>query len=471
MALFVYALKYREPINVFAALRELPYSLFFDSALPEHDASRFSYIAFMPEETIEAINGKITITSGNGQVSASGNPFAILKDRLELYSRDTEYRLNIPPFQGGAAGMFGYDLARYLEEIPELTQENVNMPDMAVGIYNQIVSFDHDKKTSYLVIQEKEESRAIARKAHFLNLLGESPGIPELIIGDSEWKANVSRNSYLGKVEKVLEYIRAGDIFQANLSQRFSATMPEGFDPFAHYCHLRKVNPAPFACFMNFGDIKISSASPERFIKVHDRAVETRPIKGTRPRLPDPGIDQLFRNELENSDKDRAENAMIVDLLRNDLSKCCEDHSIDVPSLFALESFASVHHLVSTVTGSLRIDKSPVDLLEGCFPGGSITGCPKVRAMEIIEELEPDRRGPYCGALGHIGYNGNMDTSITIRTLVYNGTEISFQTGGGIIYDSEPEAEYQETFDKAEAIFNSFEIEEQEKHTASGENQ
>jgi para-aminobenzoate synthetase component 1 len=208
---------------------------------------------------------------------------------------------------------------------------------------------------------------------------------------------------------------------------------------------------------MNFGPLKISSASPERFISVRDRAVETRPIKGTRPRMGDPAVDQLYRNELENSEKDRAENAMIVDLLRNDLSKVCEDHSVEVPALFALEDFASVHHLVSTVTGALRVDKTPADLLRACFPGGSITGCPKVRAMEIIEEQEPHRRGPYCGALGYLGFNGNMDTNIAIRTLVYTGDTVSFNTGSGIVADSDPAGEYEETFDKAESIFRSFE--------------
>ncbi len=458
MTLFSYQIKYEDPVTTFSALHDLPYSLLFDSALPGHSANGYSYILFMPAETIEARGRQVIVTNSGQQQTFNGNPFRVLQGRLDCHSREMQHRINMPPFQGGAAGMFGYDLARNLEDIPEIGSSDPNMPDMAVGIYHQAICFDHDNRTAFYMVQAESQQEAAARYHHLQKLMDNSRGLPELNVGEAEWSSNIPRSAYLQKVRKALDYIHAGDIFQANLSQRFDAELPSDFNAFAHYCHLRKVNPAPFASYMNFGPVKIASASPERFIRVQDRAVETRPIKGTRPRLFDPAIDQLFRNQLENSEKDRAENAMIVDLLRNDLSKVCEDHSIDVPTLFGLESFAKVHHLVSTVTGSLRIDKSPVDLLEACFPGGSVTGCPKVRAMEIIEELEPTRRGPYCGSLGFIGFNGNMDTSIAIRTLVYNGNSVSFQTGGGIVSDSDPAAEYQETFDKAEAIFNSFEI-------------
>ncbi len=458
---FIYALSAQTPLEVFAALQAMPYSLFFDSALSEHDAGKFSVICFLPVETIEAKDNKVTVTNRDQQLSFRTNPFHVLRDRLELYGRNTQNNAGLPAFQGGAAGMFGYDLARSIERLPSLAEENPGLPDMAVGLYNQCVCFDHDKNQAWHIIHARDEQEAETLRAQFLKLLERAPGVPEFRLGDSEWSANMGRSLYKSKLEKILAYIKAGDIFQANFSQRFSAELPEGFDPFAHYGILRRVNPAPFASYMNFGDVIISSASPERFVKVHQRAVETRPIKGTRPRTGEEASDQLFRNQLENSEKDRAENAMIVDLLRNDLSKVCEDHSVNVPSLFNLESYSSVHHMVSTVTGSLRADKSPVDLLEACFPGGSVTGCPKVRAMEIIEEMEQNRRGPYCGALGYIGFNGNMDMSITIRTLVYQGNSVSFQTGGGIVADSDPEAEYQETFDKAEGIFRSFEVEKE----------
>ncbi|NCC22051.1 MAG: aminodeoxychorismate synthase component I [Alphaproteobacteria bacterium] len=463
MTLFVYPIKYKEPLTLFSALRHTPYSLLLDSALPDHSASRFSYIAFHPVETIESTDGVVTITNREEQLTRKGDPFAILQERLERREPAPEQRRNIPPFQGGAAGMWGYDLARGIERLPSTAAANEGVPDMAVGLYNQVISFDLEKRQAWHVIHTESEHDALILRAQVEKILENPPGIPPLVVGDSEWRSNTPGALYKHKVRRVLDYIRAGDIFQANLSQRFEAKIPDGLDSFAHYCTLRRINPAPFAAYMNFGEVKISSASPERFIRVQDRAVETRPIKGTRPRFGDPNVDQLYLNELENSEKDRAENAMIVDLLRNDLSKVCEDHSVDVPSLFGLESFASVHHLVSTVTGSLRVDRSPVDLLKACFPGGSVTGCPKVRAMEIIEELEPNRRGPYCGALGYIGFNGDMDTSIAIRTLVYNRDTISFQAGGGIVADSLPEAEYQETFDKAEAIFRSFETDRNEE--------
>lgn len=271
-----------------------------------------------------------------------------------------------------------------------------------------------------------------------------------------DWKSNFTAAEYKKAVTQTIEYIRTGDIFQANLSQRFDAELPKNFDAFAHYMLLRSINPAPFAGFMNFGELQISSASPERFLTVRGREVETRPIKGTRPRSPIPGVDRIYRNLLENSEKERAENTMIVDLMRNDLSKVCEPGSIDVARLCNIESFATVHHLVSTVRGVLGHGRKATDLLRACFPGGSITGAPKIRAMEIIEEMEQTRRGPYCGSMGYIGFNGAMDSNILIRTLVYEGQNVSLQAGGGIVADSVPQNEYQETLDKAEAMLRSF---------------
>jgi para-aminobenzoate synthetase component 1 len=254
----------------------------------------------------------------------------------------------------------------------------------------------------------------------------------------------------------VINHIRAGDIFQANLSQRFSAALPTGFDSFAHYQSLRAKNPAPFAAYLDLGAIRIASASPERFLSVRGGIAETRPIKGTVARDENPVRDNAARAALMMSEKDRAENVMIVDLLRNDLAKVCADDSVEVASLCEPESFAKVHHLVSTVTGRLRENFTSLDLLRACFPGGSITGAPKVRAMEIIAELERRRRGPYCGAIGYVGANGAMDMNIAIRTLVYEGRSVSFSVGGGITTASDPEAEYRETLAKAAAIFDSF---------------
>jgi para-aminobenzoate synthetase component 1 len=267
-----------------------------------------------------------------------------------------------------------------------------------------------------------------------------------------EVASNFSRSDYEAMVRRVVDYILAGDIFQANLSQRFRAPLPEGMTPFGLYCRLRRLNPAPFAAFLKFDDVEIASASPERFLSLRGNRVETCPIKGTRPRGCTPTEDRILADELLDSEKDRAENVMIVDLLRNDLSRVCRDGSVEVPRLCGLESFATVHHLVSTVLGELRPGMTAVDLLAACFPGGSITGAPKIRAMEIIAGLEPTRRGPYCGSIGYIGFDGSMDTSIVIRTYAMRNGQVTFQAGGGIVADSEPAAEYAETLAKAQAL-------------------
>jgi para-aminobenzoate synthetase component I len=259
---------------------------------------------------------------------------------------------------------------------------------------------------------------------------------------------------------EVIERILAGDIFQANLAQRFEAPVPMGFDHFGFYSQLRKLNAAPFAAYLDHDDFVIASASPERFLQVENGRVETRPIKGTRRRFADPVLDALQARALTESRKDRAENVMIVDLLRNDLSKVCVPGSVQVPQLCGLETFASVHHLVSTVTGRLREGQGAVDLLAAAFPGGSITGAPKVRAMEIITEMERYARGPYCGAIGYIGFDGRMDTSIVIRTASFRAGTCVVQAGGGIVTASDPAAEYDETLDKARAIFAAFRAKE-----------
>lgn len=255
-------------------------------------------------------------------------------------------------------------------------------------------------------------------------------------------------------MQKVRDYILAGDIFQANISQRFS--LPKNISSFDLYSQLRKVNPAPFSAYLNFNEIVIASASPERFLKLENNHVETRPIKGTRRRGKNPQEDKELAKELLQSKKDHAENTMIVDLMRNDLSRVCENHSIQVPQHCGLESYATVHHLVSVVQGKLKPDTTAIDLLKATFPGGSVTGAPKIRAMEIIAEIEPTQRGPYCGAIGYIGFNGNMDTSITIRTYCIRDDIITFQTGGAVVLDSEPEKEYEETFTKANALIKAY---------------
>jgi para-aminobenzoate synthetase component 1 len=456
---FAYALPGKDPLRYAAALHTLPYTLFFDSADRAHPQARYSFIAFLPFETIESKGSRVTVTNKDQQLSFIGDPFHIVQQRLDIWKEAgvlNDLGLpDLPPFQGGAAGCFGYDLARQVERLPSKAQDDKSMPDMMVGLYDQVLAFDHQKNRAWFITHADTEDRAKARFHHLRKLTDVAPEIQPQS-AEADFAPELMRHEYESRIARVIDYVHAGDIFQANLSQRFVADMPRGFDAYAHYLHLRAVSPAPFAAYMNFGAIKLASASPERFLKLENWQVETRPIKGTAPRHADPEQDARAAQKLQDSEKDRAENAMIVDLLRNDLSKVCQDHSVDVPVLCGLESFAQVHHLVSVVKGMLNAGRTPLDLLRACFPGGSVSGAPKVRAMEIIEELEDNRRGPYCGALGYIGVGGAMDTNIVIRTLVHNGSRTCFNVGGGIVADSNPAAEYEETLAKAKGLLKSF---------------
>lgn len=458
---FVHELVNFDPVEAFSAVKDMRYSLFLDSADTSHSLGRFSFVCCNPIETIEAKNGKVVITNWDGQTLSYAKPFDVLKERMEKWIPLTQTIEELPPFQGGAAGFFGYDLARGIEDIKASSKDpaidNVNMPDMAIGIYDQVFAHDHKENKSWIITHATSAEDARIKQKHLLRLFTQVEKEPQFKEAQMDWEANFDACEYKNHIQKVIDYIHSGDVFQVNLSQRFDAKLPDNLDPFSHYISLRKANPAPFSTYMNLGYIKISSCSPERFVSIEDQRVQTRPIKGTRPRVDDPELDKKYQKDLLCSEKDLAENTMIVDLLRNDLSKVCQKNSVIVKSLCKLESFASVHHLVSVVEGQLRKGKTAIDLLKAGFPGGSITGAPKIRAMEIIEELEPTRRGPYCGCMGYIGFDGNMDSNILIRSLVYEGKNVSLQVGSGIVSDSCPDTEYQETFDKASAIFDSFE--------------
>lgn len=454
--------------DAFLAIKHLPYSLLLDSADQNHQSSRYSFAMCMPIETIEVKNGKIDVTNWEQRLTFSGDPLALLQARMKSWVERTETLPNLPPFQGGAAGLFGYDLGRYIEKLPTHAKDSSTTPDMAIGIYDQVIARDHLLKKTYIFTHAKSQEEADKKRHHLLGLISQNYEKPEYQPVNLDWHANFSQEDYEDQVQRVRDYITAGDIFQANISQQFSSKLPNGFDPYIHYLHLREENPAPFAAYMNLGNIKISSASPERFLTVKNGNVETCPIKGTRPRAEKPADDRANKNDLINSEKDNAENTMIVDLLRNDLSKVCTPESVDVTDLCKIESFKSVHHLVSTIKGKLKTDKTALDLLRSCFPGGSITGAPKIRAMEIIEEIEPTRRGAYCGAIGYLGFDGNMDTNILIRTLTFEGNHVTLNAGGGIIADSNPTAEYQETLDKARALLLSFETKKNPEFKKAG---
>ena len=458
---FVKELEHHDPLAVFASLEHLPYSLLLDSADRKHKNARYSFVLSHPIETIEFKDGKATLTNWDGTTTESGDPFEILKSRLSHWRENAEKIPGLPPFQGGAAGLFGYDLGRAIEKLPAKAKTTSEIPDMAIGIYDSVIAFDHKKQKCWIITHADSLEIAGNKQDYLLDLI-EDTELTKAGHIELDWKANFTRRDYEQAIERTIQYIKEGDIFQANIAQRFDAKRPDDLIPFEHYLQLREINAAPFAAYMNIGESQISSASPERFLSVNDRRAKTQPIKGTSPVIDDEALNNKEKEKLLGSTKDKAENVMIVDLLRNDLSKCCKKDSVQVSRLCELQSFTSVHHLVSTITAELKDDQTPTDLLKACFPGGSITGAPKIRAQEIIDELEPTKRGPYCGSIGYIGFDGTMDTNILIRTLVYEKDNISLQSGGGITINSNPADEYQETLDKAKAILRSFETLEDE---------
>ncbi len=381
-----------------------------------------------------------------------------------LSAHRTEPIAGLPPFQGGVAGFLGYEFGRRLERLPAPRADDLKLPDAWLGAYDWVIAWDHLEGKTWVVAREAgtRGSGEAGRSAHQGSKTSSKRSVVDRRGGDPPAKSTIGGiplRLHAGgvslAVEQVRQYILAGDIFQANLSQRFVA--PWTGEPFEFYQRLIASNPAPFSAFFQGDGFAIASASPERFLSVDAAGqVETRPIKGTRPRGATPAEDRRLADALLASAKDRAENVMIVDLLRNDLSKVCRPGSVEVPALCTLESHPTVHHLESIVTGRLEPGRTAVDLLRAAFPGGSITGAPKVRAMEILTELEPVARGVYCGTIGWLSLTGAMDTSIAIRTVTLRNGRAYFHAGGGIVADSDPAMEYQETLDKAAGIRRAF---------------
>lgn len=426
---FTIPMAFRDPIEAFAPFAGDPWSMLLDSASADSRRGRHVFLALQPYNTL----------------LDPPDPFAALERALG------PRRMPVPgaplPFTGGAVGLFGYELGRHLERAPARHIGKGELAvEMAVGLYDVIAGFDLTEKRAWVVGTDKGKAERIAAAIEAAPPLAAAAPAPAVIC-----RPEMSREEYLARVAKVIGYISAGDIFQANFTQRFLADRPEGYSAFELYRRLRAVNPAPFAAFLRCGaDLTVATASPERFLKL-DRfgRVEARPIKGTAKRSADPLLDAKAAADLAASVKDRAENLMITDLLRNDIGRVAELGSVSVSALHAVESYATLHHLVSVVEGRLRAGLGPVDLLRATFPGGSITGAPKVRAMEIIDELEPAPRGAYCGAIGWIGFDGAMDTSIVIRSVSLTRDGIVAQAGGAIVADSDPAGEYAEMLAKA----------------------
>jgi para-aminobenzoate synthetase component 1 len=451
------------PHRAASHLRDLPRPAFLDSSMPGGGSGRYSYFTADPFLEIRSLGCRVELVSPGRRAVIEDNPFDVLRDLLSRYRLDQTPGL--PPFAGGAAGYFGYDLGRLLERLP-VTADDEGLPEMNLALYDWALAVDHLTGESRLVatgLPSGSPEAAHARLGEIRRLLAEEKGTP----GETaqhcapRLRSNVSRSDYLASVRRAREYIRAGDIYQVNLSHRLEGEWRGA--PWPLYERLRASSPVPHGAYLDLGDVAVLSASPERFLRLDGASVETRPIKGTRPRGDKPEEDRDLAAALLSSEKDRGENLMIVDLLRNDLGKVCRTGTVRVPELFGLEGYSSVWHLVSTVCGELRSGLDAVDLLKACFPGGSITGAPKIRAMEIIEELEPVRRGVYCGAIGYISFTGAMDTSIAIRTLVLRDGKLHLSVGGGIVADSDPEAEYAETLAKGRAVLKALGSELEER--------
>lgn len=430
-------------LQQFAPLADQAWAMLLHSGFAEHAHNRFDILVADPLVTLTTRGEQTEIVTPQGQIFSSEDPFRLLQQELDKFTPTISPHPDLP-FLGGALGLFGYDLGRRIERVPTLAEQDIALPDMAVGLYDWALIADHHLQQLTLVCHGDAEQRL-----HWLHQQRVSDTVTTFKLTRS-WQANMTREQYGEKFRQIQAYLHSGDCYQINLAQRFSAEY-QG-DEWQAFLALSRSNRAPFSAFIRLPDNAILSVSPERFLWLENHQIQTRPIKGTLPRLDDPEQDRLQAERLANSSKDRAENLMIVDLLRNDIGRVAQPGSVRVPELFVVEPFPAVHHLVSTITATLPAECPATALLRACFPGGSITGAPKIRAMEIIEQLEPHRRNAYCGNIGYISCCGTMDTNITIRTLLTENGKIYCSAGGGIVADSHEQAEYQETFDKIARI-------------------
>jgi len=428
----------------FTPLSALPWAMLLHSGAAQHQHNRFDILVADPLITLTTRGGLTQIEKNGVEQRRQDDPFALLEEQLTACGLHAE---SLPdfPFLGGALGLFGYDLGRRVEDLPQIAIRDIELPDMAVGIYDWALIADHHLQRLTLICHGDISARLRWLDEHQKIRSASAP-----FRLNAPWQANMSREEYGHNFRQIQEYIRDGDCYQINLAQRFSTDYSG--DEWQAFLRLNQANRAPFSAFLRLPENTVLSLSPERFIWLKENQIQTRPIKGTLPRCEDPTEDARQAERLAGSEKDRAENLMIVDLLRNDIGRVAVPGSVRVPELFVVEPFPAVHHLVSTITAQLPQECHPAALLRACFPGGSITGAPKVRAMEIIEELEPHRRNGYCGSIAYISFCGTMDSNITIRTLLTSQGKIHCWAGGGIVADSQEQAEYQETFDKIARI-------------------
>lgn len=451
---------YRDPFAALAALPPAAGTVLLDSAMAHDTLGRWSWLSADPFGRFTCHDG---VAHWNG-AALPGHPIHALRTVLARHSGVApDPRM---PFRGGASGFLTYEAGRLFERLPQPKGPPSPRPEIDLFFHDVGIAFDVVERRAFIVSTGAPEEDALRRgrrvyeRAEWLrDALGRTSRrpLPPLAVPRAAWRPNMSADGFQRVVARTRELIAAGDIFQANLTQAWHAALPEGFPPYALYAALRASNPAPFGAFIMTPDRLVASTSPEGFLLLHGDQAETRPIKGTRPRSADPREDRRLADELLASEKDRAENVMIVDLMRNDLSRVSLPGTIEVPVLCGLETYASVHHLVSVVRGRLKPGLDALHLLSACFPGGSITGAPKIRAMEIIHDLEPEPRGVYCGSIVHLGYDGSLRSNIAIRTLVVEDNVASIRAGGGITLLSDPAEEYEESLVKAERMFQALE--------------
>ena len=445
------------PLDLYSRLYPADQSFFLYSSLRTQENSRFSYLSCDPTVSIRIKNDKVIIEGRENTQSVQGNPFDIVNSYVT--ARDIEFQfdpniLGTNFFSGGAVGYWGYDLKDCLEKLPSSAQGEPSRPDAYWMLYDGLIVIDH-MTNSYYFTGTKEAIDHLEQKIE----KNQDGGLDLQESFDYEVEAVTSKDSYLKKIGSIKEYIANGDVYEVNLAQRFNVKIKKsnawtGFNVFKS---LVEASPSPFSAILKFGEFSVVSSSPERFLSVRGNSMESKPIKGTRPRHADFFNDEAGYFDLLHSEKDRAENVMIVDLVRNDLGRVSETGSVHVPYLCTIEKYSTVFQMVSTIRSKLEAGYDYMDAVKSCFPPGSMTGAPKIRAMEIIEELEEFKRGIYSGALGYMGYRGELDLSVVIRTLILQDDKGYFQTGGAIVWDSEPEKEYQECLDKARGIIHALE--------------
>ncbi|MGA9754500.1 MAG: aminodeoxychorismate synthase component I [Desulfobaccales bacterium] len=432
--------------ELFSAVRQRPYAMLLLSG-GELDCAGYSLMGWDPFLVLRAKGRRVRLEQDGDTRVSDADPFVVLEDILKALELPGDSPLT--PLAAGGLGFLAYDLKNHLERLPTTAADDLHLPDMVFAFPRRLVVHDRRAGRFWQVSITYEDSRGRRSVPQDGEIW--PPAVPVGAYRVGTPKSNFTREAYLQALTRIREYIRAGDVYQVNLTQRFS--FPLSGEPYYLLQRLFQVNPAPFYAYLHCGDFQVLSTSMERFLYQRGDYLETRPIKGTRPRGATPAADAVLRQELAESLKDDAELSMIVDLLRNDLGKVCRPRTVQVKEHKRLEAYENVYHLVSIVTGQLRPEVGAVDILRATFPGGSITGCPKIRAMEIIDELEPHVRHVYCGAIGYLGLHRNLDLNVAIRTAIISQGQAHFAVGGGVVYDSRAEDEYEETLHKASTLF------------------